>query len=366
MPGGERTAPSLLIVSQDQFGYLTDTLKYCRYLQSAFRITYVGWDYGLPAVPCDGATCVHLSRAGGKLRRYAAFLWNALRIVRSHPADGIVFIEYFPLCALLALFGGRRARMVVDIRTGYVRSGGIKRAVSNGLLTCETFFFRHVTVISESLLRFLHLSPRKTRVVPLGADAVPIADKSFATLRLFYVGSLDHRHIDETVRGLDMYMARFPDAPIEGYEIVGFGAPEVEEQLREAIRDARHARGIVFHGRIPNTRLGPFLERCNCGVAFIPGAMHYQVQPATKIFEYLLSGMVVIATQTYENVRVINDTNGVLSDDSAAGFCSGLEKLVNTRNSFRSDAIRAGIGQYAWDRIVAENLLPFLNGLLRH
>ena len=42
--------PPLLIISQDQFGYLTDTFKYCRYLQTDFRITYVGWEYGLPAI----------------------------------------------------------------------------------------------------------------------------------------------------------------------------------------------------------------------------------------------------------------------------------------------------------------------------
>ena len=101
------------------------------------------------------------------------------------------------------------------------------------------------------------------------------------------------------------------------------------------------------------------------GVAFIPGDKHYQVQPATKIFEYLLAGMVVIATQTYENTRVINDSNGVLTDDTAEGFAAGLEKLMEKRMSFKSPAIRDGIGEYAWQRIVAENLLPYLTGLLR-
>ena len=263
MPGREDGMRPLLLISQDQFGYLTDTLKYCRYLRSDFRITYVGWDYGLPPVPCEGITCIHLSRRGTKLRRYASFLWHALRIVRQHPPDGIVFVEYFALCAFLVVFGGRRSGTVVDIRTGYVRSGGIVRTLVNGLLTFDTLFFRHVTVISDSLRRFLHLSARRSHVVPLGADAMHLADKYFATLRLFYVGSLDHRHIDETVRGLDMFLARHPDAPVEGYDIVGFGSPEVEEGLRAAMRDARHARNIVFHGRIPNTMLGPFLERCN-------------------------------------------------------------------------------------------------------
>lgn len=354
-----------MMISQDQFGYLTDTLKYCRYLQSEFRITYVGWDYGLPEIPSEGIDCIHLSRAGSAPRRYAAFVWNALRLVRRHPADGIVFVEYFPFCSLLAIFGGRRQHMVADVRTGYVRSGGLMRTVFNGLLTVESYFFRHVTVISESLRRFLALPAGKTHVVPLGAEAVTVADKEFSRLRLFYVGSLENRHIDMTVHGLEAYMRDHPDAPIDGYDIVGFGSEEDEATLRTAIGGATHARNIVFHGRIPSTQLGPFLSSCNVGVAFIPGDKHYQVQPATKVFEYLLAGMVVIATQTYENARVINETNGVLSDDSARGFTSGLEKLMEKRMSFRSQAIKEGIGEYAWPRIVAENLLPYLTGVLR-
>jgi glycosyltransferase involved in cell wall biosynthesis len=355
----------LLIVTQDQFGYLTDTLKYCRYLQKEFRITYLGWDYGLPPVDSEGISCVHLSRKAGKLQRYASFIFNALKIVRQHPRNGVVFVEYFPLCALFALLGGRRKNMVVDIRTGYVRSGGITRTLVNGLLTAETACFAHVTVISDSLRQFLGISGRKAHIVPLGADAVAIADKEFKSFRLFYVGSLDYRHIDETVRGLDMFLARHPEAPVEGYDIVGFGSPEEEKKLRTAINGARHARNINFHGRIPNTQLGPFLENCNVGVAFIPGEKHYQVQPATKVFEYLLAGMVVIATQTYENARVIDDSNGVLSNDTAEGFAEGLEKLMEKGESYKSPLIRAGIGEYAWNRIVAENLLPYLTGLSR-
>jgi glycosyltransferase involved in cell wall biosynthesis len=358
-------SPSLLIISQDQYGYLTDTLKYSQYLRSAFRITYVGWDYGLPEVPSDGIASIHLPREGGKLQRYAAYLWQTWRIVRRHPADGIVFVEYFPLCSLLALFGGRRKRMVLDIRTGYVRSGGWKRTMHNALLTAESMCFRNVTVISDSLRRFLGLPAGKAHVVPLGADAVTIADKDFSRFRLFYVGSLENRHIDMTVHGLEAFMRRNPDAPVDRYDIVGFGSAEDEATLRAAIAEAKHVRNIVFHGRIPSTRLGPFLAECNVGVAFIPGDKHYQVQPATKVFEYLLAGMVVIATQTYENTLVINDSNGVLTDDSAEGFAAGLEKLMETRMSFKSPAIKLGIGQYAWPRIVAENLLPYFTGLVR-
>ncbi len=354
----------LLIVSQDQFGYLTDTFQYSKHLREHFQVTYVGWQYDLPEITLDRVECIHISREGGKIRRYLVFLIRAMRIVRERPMD-VLMVEYFPLCALLPLFGGKRAHMVLDIRTGYVRNSNTIRVLANALMTFESLFFKHVTVISDSLRRFLWISKKKARIVPLGADECEFPVKEFDSLRLFYVGSLDYRHIDETVKGLDMFLRRHPDAPIESYDIVGFGSQQEEKRLKEAIRGASLSPRIVFHGRIPNRDLTPFLERCNVGVAFIPAKAHYQCQPATKVFEYLLAGMVVIATHTYENARVITAKNGVLSDDSAEGFCQGLEKLLERLRTYDSSRIRSDIGGYAWHRIVAENLLPFLTVLLR-
>lgn len=354
----------LLLISSDQLGYLTDSYQYCAHLRDHFQITYVGWDYDLPRITLEGIECMHLSRDGGKLRRYYVFLRQVMQIVREHPAD-IVFVEYFPLCALVPLFGGKRSRTVLDIRTGYVRNSVLMRVLSNGLMTLETLFFRHVMVISDSLRKFLCISSKKARILPLGADESAFAAKEFSALRLFYVGSLDYRHIDETVKGLGQFLRRHPGAPIESYDIVGFGSEEEEGRLRQAIEDAPPGPRIVFHGRKMNRELTPFLERCNVGVAFIPAKKHYQCQPATKTFEYLLAGMVVIATHTYENARVIDTTNGVLTDDSAGGFCQGLENLLERLNTYDSAQIRSNIGGYTWNRIVAENLLPFLTALLR-
>ena len=354
----------LLLISQDQLGYLTDSFQYCTYLRDHFQITYVGWEFNLPRIPLAHVESIHISREGGKLRRYRVFLRQVMQIVGQSPAE-IVLVEYFPLCALLPLLGGKRAGMVLDIRTGYVRNSTLMRVAANGLMTLETLFFKHVMVISDSLRRFLWISRKKARIIPLGADECACPPKEFSSLRLFYVGSLDYRHIDETVKGLGLFMRRHPGAPVKSYDIVGFGSQEEEERLRQAIRAVPAGPQIVFHGRIPNRELTPFLERCNVGVAFIPGEKHYQCQPATKVFEYLLAGMVVIATHTYENARVINETNGVLTNDSAEGFCHGLEKLLERLKIFDSGQIRSDIGGYTWNRIVAENLLPFLTALLR-
>ena len=66
------------------------------------------------------------------------------------------------------------------------------------------------------------------------------------------------------------------------------------------------------HGRIDYYKLKPFFDKCNVGVSYIPIRDYYQYQPPTKTFEYGLSGLVTIATETKSNQEVINNCNGIL------------------------------------------------------
>ena len=121
---------------------------------------------------------------------------------------------------------------------------------------------------------------------------------------------------------------------------------------------------MKFHGRIPNKDLFPFLERNNVGVGFIPLKKHYQCQPATKVFEYLLAGMAVIATRTSENARVIGKQNGVLTDDTPEGFYRGLLEIFANRTRYVSSAIKAEVKDHQWEEIIRGNLVPYLQSIM--
>ena len=87
---------------------------------------------------------------------------------------------------------------------------------------------------------------------------------------------------------------------------------------------------------------------------------YFDCQPPTKTFEYLLSGMPVIATATYENSLVVNDGNGVLINDTADSFCEGLEKLANNRVVYNSEKILTTCKQYTWENIIHNDLKSYL------
>lgn len=65
---------NLVIISQSQFGYHTDTYYYCKYLKEEYTITYLCWDHSLPKIEMDGVRVVYVNREGNALVRTLRFL----------------------------------------------------------------------------------------------------------------------------------------------------------------------------------------------------------------------------------------------------------------------------------------------------
>lgn len=352
----------ILILSQVQFGSVIAPYQYSRHLKDRVDITYLCWDYGNPRVDEPGVRIQYISRHGGMVQRLLRLIRASVREIRRGQYD-LVFVVYFQGCVLLPLLAGRN-HMVLDIRTGWVRSRGIKRWLSNFLIYLESLFYKSITILSESLREDLGIASRKCCLVPLGATHAQVAPKTFENLRLLYVGTLQHRDIEKSIEGFSRFYEEKRGGVNMSYVIVGAGRPEDERRLCDAIERSSCPRQIEYAGWIDHKDLGKYFAEANVGVAFIPLEDHFQFQPATKVFEYLLAGMPVIATKTYENARTINDSNGVLISDTSADFCRGLHELAEKRQRFDSAAISAASTKYTWSYIIDHQLWPFLTSLM--
>ncbi len=351
----------LLIISHVQFGSVIAPYKYSSYLKDRFAITYLCWDHGSSRLEEPGVEVKYVSREGGKFTRLYRLVRESIREIRQGNYD-LVFIVYFQGCFVIPLLTGREKK-VLDIRTGYVRSAGIKRWLSNRLITFESLFYRSVTILSESLREDLGIPSAKCCLVPLGATHTLLAPKTFEEMRLLYIGTLQHRSIDKTVEGFSRFFQENQGCLNMSYVIVGSGLPDDERRLRLAIQHSSCSHLIQYVGWVEHNELGKYLAAANIGVAFIPLEDHFQVQPATKVFEYLLAGMPVIATNTLENARTINQSNGVLTSDTPDDFCRGLRVMMERRHLFDSRAISAASTKYTWSYIINEQLYPFLVSL---
>ena len=219
-------------------------------------------------------------------------------------------------------------------------------------------------ILSESLSKKLKLKSGSFDIIPLGADVICENQKEYDDLRLFYVGTLKQRDIDKTIEGLILFNKKYPEVDFH-YDIVGFGMQHEEEEIKSLIKENQLEGKVVFHGRINYEDLKPFFMQANLGVAYVPMTPYYECQPSTKIYEYVLSGMYCIATNTYENRILIEPMNGLICDDNAESFCEALEQYHKMdRSGFKSAEIRKSMEKYEWSNIVNNQLFAIMQKLV--
>jgi glycosyltransferase involved in cell wall biosynthesis len=352
--------PSLVILNSEQFGYNPATYYYCKYLRDRYDITYICWDHGLQKLEMNGVKLVYVSRQGS-----AARIFRIIRTVADHTRspESIIFLKYFKgINTILRLMRWSNP-FVLDIRTGSVEKVRIKRYFQDILLKLETKCFENITVISTSLTKRLHLD-HKASILPLGADVLSDVDKKFDSLNLLYVGTLYNRNIEQAVGGFLDFSTDNPQAIQPIFTIIGEGPGDELAHLKKLVRNRDAESRVHILGRIPHDQLRYYFDTHNIGVSYIPMTDYYDVQPATKTFEYLLSGLAVIGTATSENLLVINETNGIMSGDSPDEFAKGLIRLVNCMQSFNSKQIRQDAEQFTWEKIT-DGLDGYLQSILQ-
>jgi Glycosyl transferases group 1 len=351
---------SLFILNPSQFGYHSDTYYYCKYLQNDFKITYLCWDYNHPKIDIENVNVVYISRTGKKIIRYWKFIQGAIKYIEKNKPD-IVFIKYFRLSSLVKLLTSHKLQFVLDIRTAGVHSSYFKRLFYNSFIYLDQLFFNSITIISEGLIKKLALKKNKCTIIPLGAEIISNTEKNFTNLNLLYIGTLSNRKLEITVEGIAVFLKQ-NEVEIY-YDLVGSGDSYSLRKIKLAIEKYGLKKIVRLHGRIPHNELKDYLDNSSIGVSFIPLTDYYQHQPPTKTYEYLLSGLAVIATDTFENRRIITTKNGILINDDAMSFARSLKQLKENSNKFNSFEIRNTNLQLTWENIILTKLKPYLENV---
>lgn len=346
----------LLIINKTQFGYHTDYYKYCEYLRNEFEVTYLCFDSGLKKLEMDNLNVKYVSNKGIKIIRGVRFILNTLITIANY--KGIVFIHYFEKCQFLKWIFPKK-KMILDIRTLSISPNDKIRTAYDKHLKKATEYFNFVTIISEGLRKKINLNPVKSAILPLGADVISTSKKDFNdNINLLYVGTLHGRNIHHTLIGLAEYFNGKKTTKKITYNIIGDGAEL--PYLKELVSKLSLEGSVKIHGRIPHFELKPFFDKCNVGVSYVPITDYYDFQPPTKTFEYILSGIPCIATNTYENRAIINERNGIICMDNPESFANALEEIIIRSESYNSEIIRQTLSEYIWGKIVRLQLIPVL------
>lgn len=337
----------LLIISKEQFGYHTDIYKWCQYLRDDYDIEVVTFG-GKEIVEMEGVTNHYVSNRGTRSVRGIRYILTCLCHILFF--KGVILVCYFRECHILKRIFPRK-KMLLDIRTLDVSSDVSTRHKENALIKQCTDLYDYVTIISEGLRKKINLDDEKSAVLPLGADPVSVNHKTFENLRLLYVGTLFNRDVHKTIEGLNLVIKSMPEMDVH-YDIVGDGLGDERIELQRMINEMGIDDKVTLHGYIQHSRLNDFLDKCNVGVSFVPITEYYDFQPATKSFEYILSGLYTIATGTYCNKEIINESNGVIIDDTPEAFASAVLGVYNHLGEIQKTDIQLTLSDYTWKNIV--------------
>ena len=362
-PENSRSAlQPILVVSTNQFGYHIHTRKYSEYLANFYAVTYLCWDYSLPKVKSDTTTVKYVSRQGNKALRYVRFL-NAINQELGSNKYDLVFVKYFHGVSLLKMFHSDKL-FNVDIRTNSIKQHSYTRYFGDKLLRYECSRFANVTIISSRLAKSLHL--KKWHILPLGGDQLSTDEKSFDKIHLLYVGTLHKRNILECVKGLHLYLKQ--DAANERvdllFTIIGDAAGNELNEIREFVAKNNLESFVKPLGYVYYNELNKYFERANVGVSYIPMTKYFDNQPPTKTYEYLLSGLAVIATKTGENETILHESCGVLIKDNIESFANGLKRIIARRSEFNSNDIKKRYQDNLWENILEKNLRVYIQNLI--
>lgn len=347
----------LLIISKDQFGYLTDPFKYCEYLNDNYEITYICLDWGLEKKINTKVNVIYISNKEGYFRRFLYFIKEIKRNIQFHQFDKI-FCIYFRFCAFLAMKVPQE-KLVLDIRTGNVSENRIKRKISNIELWFNSLFFKNKSIISEGLAKKLRIN--KYDILPLGADK--IISKGIKTndkMNLLYIGTLDNRNICETIIGYKKYLLKTKDYHNSIYRIIGYGSKEEEEKIKNTIKKEGVEYNVLFLGRKDHNELVSYLGDSTIGISYIPITDYYMYQPPTKTYEYIMNGLICLGTNTIANKEIINSNNGVLCNDNSDDFCESLIYIMNNLDSYKEKEIIQTVINNSWDKIVRNYFEPII------
>ncbi|MDK9557288.1 glycosyltransferase [Marinobacter sp. M216] len=311
-------------------------------------------------IEAEGINVRYVSSKLGKIERFYRLISLSLSVIRKNPSAHI-FIVYFPFCSLVSLFC--RRSIILDFRTASVSPNKLARGLRDLFSTFESLFFQRVSVISEGLARMLRIKKRKVFILPLGADVISSQCKKFDYPRLFYIGTFGNRNLHHVIKGLSLAIDKRPElASCISFDIVGFGYGGEESSLKELAGKLGLNKIVRFHGRLFHNEAKGFFDKSNIGISYVPITSYYDHQPPTKTYEYILSGIPVIATATSENSRLVSSVNGVLCQDTPESFANALLECVDRFPDYDSEVIRSTLADATWENIAAKFKRQLVNG----
>lgn len=145
-------------------------------------------------------------------------------------------------------------------------------------------------------------------------------------------------------RGLEMFVRAAQGIDDAYFVLIGSG--RLEDNLKELVRELDISYKVKFIPMVPLSELPDYTASANIGVQPLQNTClnHYSTD-SNKLFEYVLAGLPVVATNFPEISKIVNQYQvGLLTDESLEGLISVIKKLVSEpqlREKYKENALKA-------------------------
>ncbi|MCK4920208.1 MAG: hypothetical protein KAS71_04130, partial [Bacteroidales bacterium] len=258
-----------IIVYPNQFGYHTDSYKYCEYLNDRYDISYICFDQGFEKLELPHINVIYIQFNTGKIRRLIELFLEVFKNCNKNP-DNILFVIQFKFSFLLGLFA-KSKKKILDYRTGDLSINPLKRWLKNRWMSMDSLSYDKITVISDGVCKNIFLLNRKRIIIlPLGADVISSKKHEYKQIRLLYVGAIHTRNVYQTIEGLAEFISMNKNLRSSiNYTIIGFGPQHIITHLLETIKEKQVEDIVKYVGRVKYPDLTPYFDQCNVGISYI-------------------------------------------------------------------------------------------------
>lgn len=347
----------------------------CGYLAREFDLTVVSPYEGFGKKASDLFRIVYLDLGvQSHKNKWAKKLQTMRRIFRiihgfkkhlKHNDYDLIYIWDQTWAFAIKLLLGSKHKYVMQMFAQGVTPSPFKNAIHDAQVRFNVLFFSHVFVGSEHVIRLFKVPFGKAHVTGVGVDAIDYQDRVFDSMDLVYLGGLTNRYVHESVEGFVRFYKDNRGRIPMSYKIIGSGVDEAVQLLKASIAAAGPEVPVQYLGRLDDADLISVFRKSNIGVAYHKITPYYTNNISNKLYEYLLSGMPVIASRSNSMIQAINDNNGVLIEDTPEGFMHGLATMMGKLNTYDSKEIVKTALAYSVKTLVEDRMIPAFNKIIQ-
>lgn len=178
-------------------------------------------------------------------------------------------------------------------------------------------------------------------------------------VQLIYVGSV------QKDRGRDVMLEAIAIAnkqtKIAHLTIVG-ASDEQYQYCHTALIKLGITNSVTIHGKVAGQMIPSFMQQADAGLCLWQDLAWYRFNPPTKLFEYFVAGLPVLASNIRTHTQYIEDGfNGIIFDYDSASLAQAIQIIWQRRDELPQMKIRTNQASFAY---LWKNIEPdFLNAV---